>query len=292
MKSISKRLTLSIGRSVLSFLVLFLITNQAFSQLSDADKAKKDMRSLLLQLQNSETAKSTLLVKKDQLDADSVRVQKDVIAILAVRENHNKNKVGWDPKKPKPQNAIDYDNEKQQIDDKLAEIIKRLEVIISQRNTVKSELEKINFTIRSQRGVLKVKSIKVKEFFDGGQCPQMPGEVATVQAWKSYLDCLFDEVTPDQPGFVDPNDPGHIKVNPNDASTLVIPENDPVAKQQKQKEIKKIIDDSKKNTTTNTPIAVPAPNAENTNEQGGSLSAALMSLIHQIRNKIQSVMPK
>ena len=260
----------SIYRAVLFFLISFLLLNSAYSQLSDADKAKKETRSLLAQLQNSETAKSALIVKKDKLDQKEESINKEAIDILAVQKKHDDNQPPpWDESKPKPQYAKDYDSEKKQIQDKKADISKRLISIQSQKELVQSSLEDLNFKIRSQRGVLRVKSIniKVQGIFNPTNCPQMPGEVATVAEWKSYLDCLFDGAPSNRPDFIDPNKPGGIRVIPN---------YDPSAQPGKHFY----------------PLVVPPPTSDNTNEKGGSLSDALKSLIYQVRNKIQSALGK
>lgn len=274
----SSNFTHSAYRAGLFFFIMFLCFNSSYSQVSDADKAKKDTRSLLVQLQNSEVAKSTLTTKKVKLDVKEKGIMAEAKAIIEKQAIHDRNvPAAWDDSKSKPQYAIDYDNEKTDIENEKADILKRLNAIQAEKDLVKTSMDSLNYVTSSQRGLLKLKSIKIKTdgLFNTTNCGQMPGEIATVLAWKSYLDCLFDGVPRNLPGFNDPVNPGN---------TIMIP-NDPDAHEQKLKAIKILLEESKNNNKPRQAIVVPSPEVNNSNERGGSLSATLKSLINQFKNK-------
>ncbi|HVK97007.1 MAG TPA: hypothetical protein VM368_04275, partial [Flavisolibacter sp.] len=157
------------------------------------------------------------------------------------------------------------------------EILKRLKAIDAEKKFVKKSIDSLNFVTSSQRGLLKQKSIKINTegFFNTTACGQMPAQAATVAEWKSYFDCLFDGVARNKPAFIEPLNPG---------SAIMIP-NDPIAHEQKLKAIQKLLEESKNNNKPRQAIVVPSPEMSNANENGGSLSATLKSLIIQLKNK-------
>ena len=155
-----------------------------------------------------------------------------------------------------------------------------------EKKKIKIEKDRIKFEIRSQKAVLRAKSIKVTDFFSPANCGKMPDEVATVAEWRSYLNCLFDGTPRTLKPHIDPDNPPGTRVYPNEGNA--VDEADAAARQQKLDNIKAIMEKSKKDNpqTKDNPTVIPSPIENTSGEKGGSLSEQLKSSIKQIRNKL------
>lgn len=270
-------------KAVLFLFILFLLFNSAYSQLTGADQAKKAARVTVVKLQTAQTALGILEIKSSSVTKKLNKIEVELLALVEKINVHNRNQVTYDLDKPKPPNAIAYDIEKEQLNDSVIEITSRKTVLNTHMIYIQNTKDSLNFEIITLKSLLKHKSIDVLKFFNTYSCGQMPGEIAAVSEWRSYFDCLFDGTSRNRTDFTDPVNPGRMTIVPNDLGTMVIPENDPAASQQKQREIKKLLEETEKNKKTKQPVVVPSPTAGDLNENGGSLSAALKSLIKQLR---------
>jgi hypothetical protein len=260
-----------------------LLFSNAYCQTKDAETAKKEARGTLIKQQSTQTALDAIITEGVSVTEKFNQAYNDSIAWYAKVALHNQNRGTYDPEKPLPAAEISFRNNAKLLAESFTEITGRRTNLRIQLEKIQGKKDSLNFEIRKFRALLKHKSIDVLKFFNTYSCGQMPGENATVAEWKSYLDCLFDGTPRNRSGFANPANPGGITVFPNATGAIVIPENDPAATQQKQREIKKLLEETEKNKKPKQPIIVPVPQVGNSNENGGSLSAALRSVINQLR---------
>ena len=216
---------------------------------------KKDFKQLLAKLQSTEVAKETLATKKTNLAPAIKTIIKDLNAVQSDIDIHNiKNGIF---KEGTPE-ADQFIAEAKQLNDKKAAIIDKGDKLDKKNDSLQALIDNANFEIASLRGKIRTKAFNVLRFFNTPLCGNMPSEKASVMEWKSYLDCLFDGTPRNLPAFVEPKDPGGTKIFSNDqGAPVVVPDYDPIASENKQSEIKKLIAANGKKPKV--PFVVPAP---------------------------------
>ncbi|HYM92918.1 MAG TPA: hypothetical protein VET23_02180 [Chitinophagaceae bacterium] len=258
-----------------------------WSQISEPDKVKKDVRSLLAQLQSAETAASAEAVKKSNLNEKMDIVKMDWDAVNEKIRIHNLHPVTYDLDKPKPADAIAYDDEKARLNTEQADILARGNKIDNEMADAQSRIDSLGYVKSNLQASIKLKSFDVLKFFNTPSCGQMPSDEASAMEWKSYLDCLFDGTRRDNPDFVEPENPTGTNFF-SDPNAVVVPDYDPVAQQQKQNQIKKYLEETEKSKKPKQPIVVPSPEVNSNNQNGGSLSDKLKDVINNLKKKFSS----
>lgn len=270
---------------------LFLVTGPlfftaAYSRPATEDTTKKEIRQLLAQLQNAELSAKTDSLRKEKL-------KPQIISLMNELDTNQENIRVHNLEDGKYQDGTSayaaFAARARRLNTEKDSIVARLTRIGTQSDNLQSRIDSLKAEIGILRNRIRLKSFDVKKFFNSS-CGKTPDEDAPVPELKAYWDCIFDGTSRNLPGFRDPVNPGGMKITPNDPNTVIIPQDDPAIREEKQRQIRQLLKENGKKPQT--PVVVPPPSVENRNQNPGSLSEKLKEIIREIKDRVFQPPPR
>jgi hypothetical protein len=170
---------------IIAFTLPFFVNGQ-----SEKEKKKKEINSILAELESVEAAKVVAVAKKPNVDAKFEAVDAEKVIIEQKITIHNDNKPLGDLPEDSPQ-LIRYNAEADQLNKEKAEIKSRWIPAHQEKENIETEINNADYEINSLRNRIKLMEFDVKKFINPG-CGTMPSHDAPLYQIKGYYDCIFD----------------------------------------------------------------------------------------------------
>ncbi len=237
------------------------------------EDAKKELRTLIASLQTATVSLGVEMARKEQIANEMQQNENKGLTIYNWQKKHDANPIIYDHDKPKPPEAVSYDNEALQIEAAKSEwriLGAELQTASEQTNSL---AENLKDSIRIFKNRIHLKTFDLSKYIPA-TCGPMPPEDADIYVWKSFLDCLFDNntrnFTTDPP--IGPNTPFF--------------DDDPVSRARKLEVIKKLIKENPPQKKE--PVFVPSP----VNKDEVKPATMTPTLIDNIKNFLSPPPPK